>query len=172
MALVGDWLISGSVSERRLPQLSSGQWITVGVIAFIVVAIFFDVANGLRQLHSDGPPQAQLNGTLPHQPLVVGRETSFQLALDDTAGGAMNPACVGGNLTPEFKVVKVTFLGSRGSSWAHARSCGAILETNSTVPVVISVVPRSPGTYSLSLRPQQGSKRVGSGTKGVVRIVR
>ncbi|MGH7665691.1 MAG: hypothetical protein ACREN1_00010 [Candidatus Dormibacteria bacterium] len=63
----------------------------------------------------------------------------------------MIPACVGGKLTPEFKVLKVTVLGTAGRKWRDGRSCRGILEANAVVPVVISEVPLRPGTYSLGL---------------------
>lgn len=141
------------------------------MILFIVVAVFSDVLTSLKQAGpGQGPPQAQLNGQLPSSPLSVGQRTTFEFGLDDTAGGAMDPACVGGNLTPEFKVLKVTFLGSPGSSWRHDRSCGQILEPNSTVPVEITLVPLHPGTFGLQLQPQENAKRVGAGTKGNVTV--
>ncbi len=153
------------------PRLTTGQWITAAVIAFIVVAVFSDVGNSLRQISSgEGPPHAQLNGSFPSAPLTVGRRAGFAFALDDTSGGAMDPACVGGNLSPEFEVLKVTMLGTPAGSWRHNRACGDILETNSTVPVVITVVPLHPGTFSLHLLPQEHARRVGSGTKGEVTV--
>jgi hypothetical protein len=159
-------------SKFELPRLTAGQWITAAVIIFIVVAVFSDVLNSLKQAGPlEGPPQAQLNGQLPSSPLSVGKRTTFDFGLDDTAGGAMDPACVGANLTPEFKVLKVTFLGSPGSSWRHNRSCGEILEPNSTVPVEITLVPLHAGTYALRLQPQVNAKRVGTGTKGEVTVL-
>jgi hypothetical protein len=155
----------------QLPTLSAGQWITAAVIAFIVAAIFADVITSRREINSgEGPPKAQLSGKLPMRPLTVGRRTTFDFTLDDTAGGAMEPACVGGNLTPEFKVLRVTILRSPASSWSDNRSCGDILETNSTVPVVITVVPLHPGTYGVRLLPHEKARRVGSGTTGEVTV--
>ena len=161
------------MGERKLrfPRLSTGQWITAAVILFIVVAVFSDVITSMKEVSSgEGAPQAQLNGKLPTGGLKVGARASFILALDDTAGGAMDPACVGGNLVPEFRVLRVTFLGSPGSTWRNGRSCGGILETGSEVPVVITVVPRHPGDYGVSLLPQEGPKRAGSGTGGRVTV--
>ncbi|HUY24272.1 MAG TPA: hypothetical protein VMV09_03065 [Candidatus Saccharimonadales bacterium] len=161
------------MGERKLwfSRLSTGQWITAAVILFIVVAVFFDVITSMKEISSgEGAPQAQLNGNLPTGGLKVGARASFVLALDDSAGGAMDPACVGGNLAPEFKVLRVTFLGTPGSTWRNGRSCGGILETGSEVPVVIMVVPLHPGNYGVSLHPQEGSKRVGSGTGGTVTV--
>jgi hypothetical protein len=141
------------------------------VILFIVVAVFSDVITSMKEVSSgEGTPQAQLNGKLPTGGLKVGVRTAFVFALDDTAGGAMDPACVGGNLAPEFQVLRVTFLGSPGSVWRDGRSCGGILETNSEVPVVITVIPLHPGDYSVNLVPQEGSKRVGSGTSATVSV--
>jgi hypothetical protein len=161
------------VGERKLrfPRLSTGQWITAAVIIFIVVAVFSDVITSMKEVSSgEGAPQAQLNGKLPAGGLKVGARASFILALDDTAGGAMDPACVGGNLAPEFRVLRVTFLGSPGTRWRNGRSCGGILESGSEVPVVITVVPLHPGNYGVNLRPQEGSKRVGSGTASTVTV--
>jgi hypothetical protein len=161
------------VGERKLqfPRLSTGQWITAAVILFIVVAVFSDVITSMKEVSSgEGAPQAQLNGKLPTGGLTVGARASFILALDDTAGGAMDPACVGGNLAPEFKVLRVTFLGSPGTMWRNGRSCGGILESGSEVPVVITVVPLHPGNYGVDLLPQEGAKRVGSGTSSTVAV--
>jgi hypothetical protein len=155
----------------QLPRLSTGQWITAAVILFIVVAVFFDVITSLKEVSSgEGTPQAELNGKLPTGGLKVGDRASFIFALDATAGGAMDPACVGGNLSPEFKVLRVTFLGSPGSGWRNGRSCGGILETGSEVPVVITVIPLHPGDYSVKLVPQEDAKRVGSGTSATVSV--
>lgn len=157
--------------KLQFPRLSVGQWITAGVITFIAVAAFSDVGISLHQISAgEGAPQAQLNGSFPSAVLQVGHRSTFAFALDDTAGGALDPACVGGNLSPEFKVLKVTMLGTPASSWRDNRSCGDILETNSTVPVVITVVPLHPGTYIVHVLPQVHAKRVGSGTKGEVRV--
>ncbi len=168
-----DALGSESVSpdQLHLPRLSTGKWITFGVILFIVVAVFADVITSLKEVSSgEGAPQAELNGTLPTSGLQVGQRGSFTFALDDTAGGAMDPACVGGNLTPEFKVLRVTFLGTSGGKWADNQSCGGILEAGAVVPVVITVIPLHPGVYSLKLIPQAGRKRAGSGTSGEVTV--
>lgn len=155
----------------QVPRLTTGQWITAAVILFIVVAVFSDVITSLEQVRSgQGPPQAQLNGSLPSGRLRVGVQATFDFALDDTAGGAIDPACVGGNLAGEFRIVGVTFLGTPGSSWRDGRSCGQILETGSVVPVVITVIPLHPGTYTISVVPQEGPRRVGSGTRGTVRV--
>ncbi|MGB9482885.1 MAG: hypothetical protein WCB86_03205, partial [Candidatus Dormiibacterota bacterium] len=155
----------------QLPRLTTGQWITLGVILFIAVAVFSDVLISLKEVSSgEGPPQAQLNGKLPTSALRVGQRNAFTFALDDTAGGAMDPACVAGNLSPEFKVVRVTFLGTAGGHWLDNRSCGGILEANAVVPVVITVIPLHPGSFSLKLVPQAGTKRAGSGTSGVVKV--
>lgn len=141
------------------------------MILFIVVAVFADVITSLKEVSSgEGPPQAQLNGTISSTSLRVGQRSAFTLALDDTAGGAMDPACVAGNLSPEFKVLRVTFLGTAGGKWVDGRSCGGILEANAVVPVVITVIPLHPGTYSLKLVPQAGRKQVGSGTSGEVTV--
>jgi hypothetical protein len=157
--------------KSQFPRLSTGQWITTAVIVFIVVAVFSDVITSMKEVSSgEGTPQAQLNGKLPTKGLKVGARGNFIFALDDTAGGAMDPACVGGNLAPEFKVVRVTFLGSPGSGWRNGRSCGGILEPGSEVPVVITVVPIHPGDYGVKLQPQEDSKRVGSGTSGTVSV--
>ncbi|HEY6537882.1 MAG TPA: hypothetical protein VI138_02440 [Candidatus Dormibacteraeota bacterium] len=158
-------------SRLRPPRLSTGQWITLGVIAFIVVAVFSDVGISLREVSSgEGPPQAQLNGRLPTSPLRVGQRSALTLALDDTAGGALDPACVAGNLTPEFQVVRVTFLGTEGGHWRDDRSCGGILEANAEVPVVLTVIPLHPGTYTVRLLPESGAKRAGTGTTGEVKV--
>lgn len=162
-----------SVGEPKfqIPRLSTGQWITVAVVLFIVVAVFSDVITSMKEVSSgQGVPQAQLNGKLATGGLRVGARASFVFALDDTAGGAMDPACVGGNLVPEFKVVRVTFLGSPGGAWRDGRSCGGILEPGSVVPVVITVIPLHPGNYVVKLLPEEGSKRVGSGTGGTVSV--
>lgn len=141
------------------------------MIVFIVVAVFSDVITSLKEVSSgEGAPRAQLNGALPTGSLQVGHRNAFTFALDDTAGGAMDPACVGGNLAGEFKVVRVTFLGTPGSEWRDGRSCGEILETNAVVPVVITVIPLHPGTYSVKMVPQENGKRVGSGTSGKVTV--
>ena len=141
------------------------------MILFIVVAVFSDVITSLKQVSSgEGPPQAQLNGKLPTSGLQVGHKNALTFALDDTAGGAMDPACVAGNLSPEFQVVRVTFLGTAGGKWQDNRSCGGILEANAVVPVVITVIPLHPGTYSLRLVPQAGRKKAGSGTSGEVTV--
>ncbi|MGA9920591.1 MAG: hypothetical protein WBR23_04955 [Candidatus Dormiibacterota bacterium] len=155
----------------QLPRLTTGQWITLGVILFIAVAVFSDVLISLKEVSSgEGPPQAQLNGKLPTSALRVGQRNAFTFALDDTAGGAMDPACVAGNLTPEFKVVRVTFLGTAGGHWLDNRSCGGILEANAVVPVVITVIPLHPGSFRLKLVPKAGTKRAGSGSSGVVKV--
>jgi hypothetical protein len=160
-----------SPPKFRLPRLSTGQWITFGVIVFIVVAVFSDVITSLKEVSSgQGPPQAQLNGKLPGTSLQVGHRNALTFALDDTAGGALDPACVAGNLTPEFKVVKVTFLGTAGGIWKDDRSCGGILEANAVVPVVITVIPLKAGIYHLDLIPKSGSRRAGSGTSGDVTV--
>ncbi len=153
-----------------VPRLTTGQWLVTVVVAFIVAATFSDVISSLGKVASQGPPQAELNGRLPSGPLTVGSRATLTLALDDTQGSALDPACVGGNLVPEFRVVSVTFLGSAGSRWHSGRSCGAILETGSTVPVLITVVPLHPGTYGVRLWPQQGRRRAGSGTQGEVTV--
>lgn len=141
------------------------------MILFIVVAVFFDVITSLKEVSSgEGPAQAQLNGKLPDTPLQVGHRNAFTFALDDTAGGAMNPACVAGNLSPAFKVVRVTFLGTAGGRWQNDRSCGGILEANAVVPVVITVIPEKAGVFHLSFLPKSGSKRAGSGTSGSVTV--
>ncbi|MGH7693003.1 MAG: hypothetical protein ACREOA_09870 [Candidatus Dormibacteria bacterium] len=159
-------------ARLQFPRLTPGKWITLAVIAFILVASAFDTINSLKQASSgEGPPQAQLNGKLPSGDFRVGHRSTLTFALDDTAGGAMSPACVGGNLTSEFKVLRVTFLGSAGSEWRHGRSCGGTLETNSVVPVVIIVLPLHPGSYTLRLRPQVKGKRAGSGTEGQVTVI-
>jgi len=141
------------------------------VVIFIVVAVFSDVITSLHQVSSGmGPPQAQLNGKLPTAALRVGQRSAFTFALDDRAGGALDPACVGGNLTPAFRVVKVTFLGIPASHWRDGQSCGEILEANAVVPVVITVIPLFAGSYSLTLVPQSGRKRAGPGTSGEVTV--
>ncbi|MGH7639768.1 MAG: hypothetical protein ACREOL_02490 [Candidatus Dormibacteria bacterium] len=159
-------------SRFRLPRLSAGRWLTLAVIAFIVIAVFFDTITSLKEVRSgDGPPQAQLNGVMPQAKLVVGQASTLTFALDDISGGAMSPACVGGNLTPEFRVLKVTFLGTAAGRWADNRSCAGIVETNATVPVVITVVPLRAGTYTVKLYPQVGRKRTGRGTSGEIAVV-
>ncbi|MGH7643875.1 MAG: hypothetical protein ACRENX_12855 [Candidatus Dormibacteria bacterium] len=155
----------------QLPRLSTGQWITFGVILFIVVAVFADVITSLKEVSSgEGPPQAQLNGKLSTSALEVGHRGNLTLALDDTAGGAMDPACVYGNLSPEFKVLKVTFLGTAGGQWQHNRSCGGILEAGAAVPVVITLIPLHRGTYTVKLVPTAGGRKAGTGTTGLVTV--
>ncbi|MGH7667581.1 MAG: hypothetical protein ACREN1_09800 [Candidatus Dormibacteria bacterium] len=159
-------------ARLQFPRLTPGKWITLAVIAFILIASVFDTINSLKQATTgEGPPQAQLNGKLPRGDFRVGQRGTLTFALDATSGGAMSPACVGGNLTPEFKVLRVTFLGTAGSEWRHGRSCGGTLETNSVVPVVITLVPLHPGSYTLRLQPQVNGKRAGSGTEGQVTVV-
>lgn len=143
----------------------------MGVIAFLAISAFVDVVTSLGSINkSSGPPKAQLGGAVGGYSMIVGREERLAFGLYLASGSAMSPACIGANLTPEFRVVKVTFLGSRGSSWRHDESCGGILETNSTIPVVISVVPLHAGDYTLHFEPKVLARRVGDVVTGQVLV--
>ncbi|MGH7758897.1 MAG: hypothetical protein ACREN7_06275 [Candidatus Dormibacteria bacterium] len=153
-----------------IPRLTPAQWLIGAVVLFIIVATFFEVISSLGKVSPQGAPQAELNGRLPTAPLQMNRLARFTLALDASSGSALDPACVGGNLRPEFEVVSVTFLGTPGSRWKAGRSCGEILETGSTVPIVVTVIPLHPGDYTVKLWPQSGSRRAGSGTEGEISV--
>ncbi|HUY96459.1 MAG TPA: hypothetical protein VMW47_02375 [Verrucomicrobiae bacterium] len=153
-------------------SVSAGQWALIAVVALVLVAVVGDVLTSLPKSLSAGrgAPRAQLNGRLPVAPLRVGQPATFDLALVVTAGGAMSPACVAGNLTPAFRVVRVTVFASASRPWRDGESCAGILEAQATAPVVITVVPRFPGRYAVHLYPAVGQRRVGSGTGGTVTI--
>ncbi len=141
------------------------------MIAFLAISAFVDVATSLGSIgKNSGPPKAQLGGALGSYQMTAGREQRLALGLFLAAGSAMSPACIGGNLTPEFRVVKVTFLGSPGSRWHDGESCGGILETNSTIPIVISVIPLHAGDYTVRLEPKVKSRRVGNVVTGHVLV--
>ncbi len=145
--------------------------LVVAVIAFLSVSAVVDVLTSIGSVGgSAGPPRAQLDGNLNLSGLRVGRPARLTFGLFLASGGAMDPACVGANLSPEFQVVRVTFLNSPGSRWADNESCGQILETNSTIPVVITVVPRYPGDFSIAARPKVHSRNVGPGPRGTVSV--
>jgi len=145
--------------KPRLLRLSAGRWLIAAAITLIVLAVLAGVLASLKQTNTgEGPRQARLQGSLPLRPLTVGRPATFHLTLDDKGGTALDPACVGGDLTPEFTVLQVTILDSPASSWSHDRSCGDILEGNSKVKVVITVMPLHPGTYTVRLLPQERAR--------------
>ncbi len=156
--------------RQKLPRPTVGQWVLLAVAVLVVVAVFADVLTTLPKtlVSGTGPPAAQLNGRLPGQPLVVGRPATIVLALVVTGGGTMSPACVAGNLTPLFEVVRTTMLGTSAGRWRDGESCAGILEPQATAPVVITVIPRYAGRYTLRLYPTVKGRRVGSGTTGVV----
>jgi hypothetical protein len=135
------------------------------------ISAFVDVVTSLGSIDKNsGPPKAQLGGAVGSYTMTVGKQQRLAFGLYLASGSAMSPACVGANLTPEFRVVKVTFLGSKGSSWHDDESCGGILETNSTIPVVISVVPLHPGDYTLHFEPKVRQRRVGDIVTGRVLV--
>jgi len=141
------------------------------VILFLGGSAVFEVLTTIGSVgHSSSPLNAQLGGPIGTFPMVVGRESKLTLNLYLASGTEMAPACVGGNLSPEFRVTQVTFLGSPGSAWKHNESCGGILETNSTVPVVISVVPLHAGDFTVHIAPKVRLKTVGSARKGDIRV--
>ncbi|MHB8394977.1 MAG: hypothetical protein ACYDC5_10835 [Candidatus Dormibacteria bacterium] len=145
-----------------LPRLSAGQLLAVAVIAFLALSAFVDVVTSFGSIgKNSGAPRAQLGGVLGGVQMTVGQESHLAFGLYVASGSAMSPACIGANLTPEFRVVKVTFLGSEGTRWKDGESCGGILETNSTIPVVISVVPLHPGDYGLEVEPKVLKRTVG-----------
>ncbi|MHB1527171.1 MAG: hypothetical protein ACYCZN_13005 [Candidatus Dormibacteria bacterium] len=156
---------------RWLPRLSAGQLLAVGAIAFLAVSAFVDVLTSIGQVSaSPGPPKAQLGGQVDGLRMTVGREARLTFDLFLGSGHAMSPACVGANLTPEFKVVKVTFLGTPGGRWRADESCGGILETGSTIPIVIYVIPQHPGDYRIRVQPKVNTATVGVGTSGTVSV--
>lgn len=143
----------------------------MGVIAFLTLSAFVDVLTSFGSLGKNaGPPKAQLGGVLGGVQMTVGQESHLTFSLYLASGAAMSPACIGANLTPEFKVVKVTFLGSHGTPWKDGESCGGILETNSTIPVVISVVPLHPGNYGLEVAPKVLKRTVGDRVQGDILV--
>ena len=151
--------------------MSAGMMLVVGVIAFLSVSAVVDVLTSIGSVGgSAGPPRAQLDGNLNLKGLTVGRPARLAFGLYLASGSAMDPACVGANLSPEFHVVRVTFLNSPGSRWSGNESCGQILETNSTIPVVITVIPRYPGNFTIAARPKVRSRDVGTGPKGTVSV--
>ena len=154
-----------------MPRLSAGQLLAVGVIAFLAVSAVVDVLTSIGKVGtSSGPPKAQLGGKVDGLRMTVGRESRLTFDLFLGSGDAMSPTCIGANLTPEFKVVKVTFLGSPGGRWQDDESCGGILETGSTIPIVIYVIPQYPGDYSIRVRPKVHSETVGVGTGGTISV--
>lgn len=156
---------------RWVPRLSAGQLLAVGVIAFLAISAFVDVAASIGKVGANsGPPQGQMGGRVDGLKMSVGQEARLTFDLFLGSGGAMSPACIGANLTPEFKVVKVTFLGSPGGQWRNDESCGGILETGSTIPIVIYVVPQYPGDYSIRVRPKVRALTVGVGTGGTISV--
>lgn len=160
-----------SRARVREPRMSAGMLLVVAVIAFLSISAVVDVLTSIGSVgKSAGPPRAQLDGNLNLSGLRVGRPARITFGLYLASGGAMDPACVGADLSPEFKVVRVTFLNSPGSPWADNESCGQILETNSTIPVVITVIPRYPGDFSISARPKVRSRTVGTGPQGRVSV--
>ncbi|MGA9776015.1 MAG: hypothetical protein WBU92_08875 [Candidatus Dormiibacterota bacterium] len=151
--------------------MSAGRLLVVAVIAFLSVSAVADVVTSIGTVgKSGGPPKAQLDGSLGSSVLTVGRPARLTFGLFLASGGAMDPACIGANLTPEFKVVQVTFLNAPGSSWAGNESCGQILETNSTIPIVITVVPLHPGDFTIAALPKVRDRTVGSGPSGQVSV--
>lgn len=141
------------------------------MILFLGGSAVFEVLTTIGSVgRSSSPVNAQLGGPIGSFPMVVGRESQVTLSLYLASGTQMSPACVGGNLSPEFKVTQVTFLGSPGSAWTHNESCGGILETNSTVPVVISLVPLHAGDFSIHVAPKVRRKTVGSARNGEIRV--
>jgi hypothetical protein len=154
-----------------MPRVSAGRLLAVAVIAFLAISAVIDVATSIGKVGaSSGPPKAQLGGQVDGITMRVGRESRLTFDLYLGSGDAMSPACIGANLTPAFRVVKVTFLGSPGGGWRHDESCGGILETGSTIPIVIYVVPRYPGDYSIRVRPKVLAKTVGVGTGGTISV--
>ncbi len=152
------------------PRLTPLQWTLIAVVVFVVAAVVADVVTSLpgSLARSGGPVDAQLNGRLPTAPLRVGQAATLALALVVTGTGTMSPACVAGNLTPALRVVRVTILDTRSSRWSHGESCGGILESQAAVPVVLRVVPRFPGRYTLRLFPAVHRRRVGTGVTGTL----
>jgi hypothetical protein len=151
--------------------MSAGMMLVVAVIAFLSVSAVVDVLTSIGSVGgSGGPSRAQLDGNLNLTGLRVGHPARLTFGLYLASGSAMDPACVGANLSPEFQVVRVTFLNSPGSRWSGDESCGQILETNSTIPVVITVIPRYPGNFSIAARPKVRSRDVGPGPRGTVSV--
>jgi hypothetical protein len=137
----------------------------------LAISAFVDVITSAGSLgKSSGPPKAQMGGAIGGAVMHVGKESRLAFGLYLAAGGAMSPTCIGGNLTPEFRVVKVTFLGAPGSAWRDDESCGGILESNSTIPIVIYLVPLHPGDFTVSVEPKVLKKRVGDVVSGLVSV--
>lgn len=154
-----------------MPRVSAGRLLVVAVIAFLSISAVVDVVTSLGSIQGPGgPPKAQLDGRFGATQLTVGHRAQLSFGLFLATGSAMDPACIGANLTPEFKVLRVTFLGSPGTAWKHNESCGQILETNSTIPIVITVVPIHPGDYTLEALPKVNQRTVGSGPRGTVLV--
>ncbi len=159
------------MGQHPLRSLRPGQWALLVVVGLLVAAIFADVATSLDgAVHHGGAAGASLDGRYPTAPLRVGRPAVLVFALTDTGQTTLSPACVTGNLTPAFRVLRVTFLGTPASPWHSGRSCAGILEPNATVPVQLTVVPRFPGRYTVRLRPAAGSRALGSGSRGTVLV--
>ncbi|HUY60695.1 MAG TPA: hypothetical protein VMW49_02360 [Candidatus Dormibacteraeota bacterium] len=157
------------MSRHSFPALRPGQWALLGFVVLVVAAVFADVAASLPgAVHRGGPASASLDGRYPAAPLRVGQSAVLVFALTDTGGTTLSPACVTGNLTPAFRVLRVTFLGTAASPWRGGRSCAGILEPHSTVPVQLTVVPRFPGRYAVVLRPAAGSRVIGVGNRGTL----
>ena len=154
-----------------MPKLSAGQFIVIGVFLFLAVSAVVDVVTSIGNVdHSSSHVTAQLGGAIGSFGMVVGHQSKLVLNLNLSSGTEMSPACVGGNLSPEFRVTKVTYLGSPGTAWKDNESCGGILETSSTVPVVISVVPLHAGDFDVRLVPKVRLRTVGSALKGDIRV--
>lgn len=153
------------------PRMSAGRLLVVAVIAFLSISAVIDVVTSLGSVgRSSGPPKAQMGGQIAGQAMAVGRASRLTLSLFLASGSAMDPACVGANLSPEFRVVRVTFLGTSGTRWSDNESCGQVLETNSTIPIVITVVPLHPGDFTVHAVPKVHRRRVGTGPTGEVLV--
>ena len=161
------------MAHPSLRALRPGHWVLVGFLVLMVAAVFADVATSLPGAVAGGHGAgASLDGRYPTAPLRVGRPTLLVFALTDTGGTTLTPACVAGNLSPAFRVLRVTFLGTPASTWRDGRSCAGILEPHSTVPVQLTVVPRFPGRFTVVLRPAAGRRPVGPGNRGTLLVRR
>lgn len=143
----------------------------VAVIAFLSISAVVDVVSSLGSIQGNGgTPKAQLDGQFAAGRFTVGHQIELTFGLYLASGGAMDPACIAANLTPEFQVLRVTFLGSPGSPWKNNESCGQILESHSTIPIVITAIPLHAGDYSLKALPKVKQRTVGSGPHGTVLV--
>jgi hypothetical protein len=127
--------------------------VLVGGAAFSVTILPFIAANRATTT-------VEVAGSLPTTGML-GQETSFDVAADNTGDGDVQPICVKLTAQPPVSHLSAVF---QGLDYVHAAGdllCGGELAGSETVSIHLAFTPTGAGTTSLRMVAAQGKHEIG-----------